>query len=40
VFRFLRGRDSIIGFACRRDGQIVPVSVMLEGLSIQGVISP
>jgi hypothetical protein len=40
VFRFLRGKDSIIGFACRRDGQAVPVPVLLEGLSIQGVISP
>jgi hypothetical protein len=40
VFRFLRGKDSIIGFACRRDGQAVPVPVLLQGLSIQGVISP
>jgi hypothetical protein len=40
VFALGRGKHSIIGFACRRDGQPVPVLAVLRGLAIQGVIQP
>ncbi|MGK9166089.1 hypothetical protein KXR53_07315 [Inquilinus limosus] len=40
VFKLRRGEDHIVGVACRPDGQAMPVSALVRGLSIEGVIGP
>jgi hypothetical protein len=40
IFDLGRGKNSIIGFACRRDGQAVAVPAILQGLSVKNVIEP
>ncbi|MGO1074728.1 hypothetical protein [Inquilinus sp. CA228] len=40
VFKLRRGEDHIVGVACRWDGQPMPVSALVRGLSVDGVIGP